>query len=309
MSNNEKKTGRKPGRPKKADAPVVPWAKIDTLLVMGEEVVDENGDTIVHYPSYREVAEQFGVAPSLIASYAKRRACMRRRKDAEARTRALAESEIIERRASDLAISTEDQLRIVDRGIIEFGKALDEGRARIDTVGDLNSLLRLKQLLLGNADTRQEVVHGLSLEDLQKKHQAMLRVITETSAAERREGTRLLVGAEVKSATDPKFEEGKNEHDPAIRPPEIEQDPPAQSPGAELAPPIPPDSPARPFDAEAEDMSVQFLNARDSGGLTDVLEHMEDTDSELDADVMDIEDEYGSDEAFDEQEDVSARNH
>ncbi|MCP4674547.1 MAG: hypothetical protein GY854_03320 [Deltaproteobacteria bacterium] len=195
----QSKANRKPGRPKKSDSPLVPWKEVDELLVMGDEVVTENGDKVVHYPTYRELADKYGVAASLIASYSRRHACLHRRNDAEARVRAFAESQIMERRAAELAVSNEDALKIIDMGILEFGKALEEGRARVDTVADLNTLLRLKQLLLGAADSRQEVMHGLSLEDLQKKHNQMLRVIAETSATDRKEGSRLLLGAEVSS--------------------------------------------------------------------------------------------------------------
>lgn len=217
---------RAPGRPRRADAPKVPWEEVERLLVTGEEVENENGFIVVHYPSYRDLGVRYGVAPSLIAGFSQRHNCLRRRKDTKIRAQALAESLVIERRAADLAVTTEDALRIIDMGIIEFGKALEEGRARVDTVADLNTLLRLKQLLLGDADSRQEVVHGISLEDLQQKHAEMLRIMADASAKRRRQGQRLITGdglAENKSNKEGKYIELENSPPETLSGPEVEQ--------------------------------------------------------------------------------------
>ncbi len=257
---DSQKANRKPGRPKKTDSPLVPWKEVDELLVMGEEVVTEKGDKVVHYPSYRELADNYGVATSLIAAYSRRRACLQRRNDAEARVRAFAESQIMERRAAELAVSNEDALKIIDMGILEFGKALEEGRARVDTVADLNTLLRLKQLLLGNADSRQEVVHGLTLEDLQRKHDQMIRVIAETSASDRREGNRLLLGAEVSTKSSDSDARSTQDDD---------------------------QPPALPLEAETQEMNVQLSptdEPADSQGTSDVDE-LEDTIGDTATDV------------------------
>lgn len=167
---------RKSGRPQKGEGPDVPWNEVDQLIVFGEKIVNENtGNTVIEYLSYRQIAERYGVAHSLVASYAKQHNCMRRRRENEGRIRIKAEEKLVEIRAEELTVSIEDALVIIDKGILEFGQALDEGRARVDTTGDLNTLLRLKQFLMGNADSRQEVLHGLSLEELQRRHKNMMQ--------------------------------------------------------------------------------------------------------------------------------------
>ncbi|MCA9241995.1 MAG: hypothetical protein KDA37_17410, partial [Planctomycetales bacterium] len=44
-----------------------------------------------------------------------------------------------------------------------------------DNPGDFNTMVRLKEFILGGADSRQEIHAALSLEDIQARHQRMLR--------------------------------------------------------------------------------------------------------------------------------------
>ena len=171
----KKKSALPPGRPKKVDAPLIPWEDIDHILVCGEEIVNEYGNKVVYYPSYRELGERFNVAHSLIARYSRHHNCILRRKDTKIRTRALAEGQVIARRAADLSVTMDDALRIIDLAIIRFGEALEEGRARVDSVADLNTLLRLKQLLLGQADSRKAIQHEINLDTLQQRHRQWLK--------------------------------------------------------------------------------------------------------------------------------------
>jgi hypothetical protein len=103
--------GRKPGRPYRAESPIIPWKQVDKLLVFGEEkVCEKTGNTIIAYPSYRDIAQKYGVAHSLISKYSNRHNCLARRHDAEIRVRSQAAAKILERRVEALAVSTEDVL-------------------------------------------------------------------------------------------------------------------------------------------------------------------------------------------------------
>jgi len=165
----------KMGRPRKADGPKVPYDVVDRLLVYGEEVESQNGGVTLVYPSYREVADRFGVSNSLIAQYSKKHNCLRRRKQQEGRAKAKADKQLVEMRASSLAVSHDHALQIVDDYILQFEKALADGRVRTDSPGDLNTMIRLKKFLEGGPDSRQEIHATLSLEDLQARHRAMLK--------------------------------------------------------------------------------------------------------------------------------------
>lgn len=163
---------KKIGRPKKSEPPRADYHAIDTLLVMGELRPDDGtgrGPTTV-YPSYRDLAKRFGISHSLIATYSSRHDCLRRRESAALRIRKLTDEKVIARRGTTLAESKERMLAIIDRYIEEFGKALEEGRVRVDSVSDLNVMVRLREFLQGGPDSRQEVRGLPTLEELNRRY-------------------------------------------------------------------------------------------------------------------------------------------
>lgn len=168
------KSSRARGRPRRADAPVVPWDEVDRLLVFGERVKDEStGREGVSFPSYTELATRYGVSKSRIGQYATRSKCLRRREETHQREQARYEQKVVERRAEARALGTEDVVRIIDGYIEGFSKAVDEGKVRFDSPADLDRLVRLKELMLGNADSRQEIQGGLTLDAIQQRHQRL----------------------------------------------------------------------------------------------------------------------------------------
>ncbi|HEU4409107.1 MAG TPA: hypothetical protein VFS43_27870 [Polyangiaceae bacterium] len=164
------------GRPRKAEPPRVPWNEVDRLLVFGESVPCADGaGQALRYPSYRELGERYGCASSVISDYSTKHNCMRRRAENEARTTAKADQKLVELRATALAYSKDNEVRIIDAYLAGFEKALAEGRVRFDNPSDFNTMVRLKEFVLGGADSRQEVTATLSLEALQARHRQMLR--------------------------------------------------------------------------------------------------------------------------------------
>lgn len=172
------RVARKPGRPRKADAPNIDYNELDRLLVFGEVVPAEKGEgTFVSYPTYRELGERFKVTHTSIYEYAAKHNCVRRRIDAEARIRIKADQKIIEMRATAIALSKDDELRIIDAYMSEFERALGEGRVRFDSPADFNTMARLKEFLQGGADGRQEIHASLTLEDIQARYRRAQNVI------------------------------------------------------------------------------------------------------------------------------------
>jgi len=179
-------TSRAKGRPPKGAPPALPSEEVDRLLVFGEVVTcDDGASTTVHYPTYRDLAERFQVSTTLIAKYSKDFNCLRRRKQAQASVQAKSEKKLIELRATAIALSKDDELRIIDGYLAGFEKALAEGRVRMDNPSDFNTMVRLKEFVLGGADSRQELHASLSLEDIQARHQSMIRVASGASEAVR----------------------------------------------------------------------------------------------------------------------------
>lgn len=186
MSDDSTTQAKKTGRPKKADGPRVPYQQVDRILVFGELVDSGDGkEPTVVFPSYRELAKRFGVCHSVIADYAKKHDCMRRREQAQSRVEARTDEKLIELRASAFAMSKDDTLRIIDAYIGGFEKAVADGRVRFENPTDFNTMVRLKEFIQGGADSRQEIHAALSLEDLQARHKQMLQGVEATTAAER----------------------------------------------------------------------------------------------------------------------------
>jgi hypothetical protein len=154
----------------------VPWDEVDSLLVFGESVPCADGvSQTTRYPSYRELAERYGCASSVISEYSTKHNCLRRRAENELRTKAKADQKLVELRATAIAFTRDDEVRVIDTYLVGFEKALAEGRVRFDNPSDFNTMMRLKSFLLGGADSRQEVTATLSLESLQARHRQMMR--------------------------------------------------------------------------------------------------------------------------------------
>jgi hypothetical protein len=167
--------GRGVGRPRKADAPLIAYEELDKLLVFGEVVVLPDGTTTTVYPTYRKLAERYGIVPSVIAAYVKSHNCMRRRKQAATRVAVRTEEKLIELRADAVAVGEDRLVQMIDDFLLSFERALKEGRVRSDNPTDVNTLARLKAFILGGADSRAEVRNILSLESLQERYARMVR--------------------------------------------------------------------------------------------------------------------------------------
>ncbi|NOK05947.1 MULTISPECIES: AT hook motif domain protein [Myxococcus] len=188
---------RKTGRPRKSEEPALPRQELDRALVFGDVKTLPDGSTMTSYASYRELAERFGVATSLVANYAKEHNCLRRREEAKTRIATKADQKLIEMRANAIAVSKDDALKMIDGYLLGFEEALSEGRVRVDNPTDFNTMVRLKEFVMGGADSRQELHASFSLEGLQARHAHALRAARETTPAERGE-----VDAEVTASDD-----------------------------------------------------------------------------------------------------------
>jgi len=177
------------GYRKQAGAPLknapgrVPYHEVDRLLVFGELVDGPEGEPpFVVYPSFRAIARRYGVNHSVIAGYAKRRDCLKRREQAQQRVTARVDDKLVEQRATEVAVGKGEAVRVIDTFIKGFEAALEEGRVRMDNPADFNTMLRLKEFLLGGPDARQEVHASLALEELQRRHARMMSVTGDVNA-------------------------------------------------------------------------------------------------------------------------------
>jgi hypothetical protein len=162
------------GRPRRADAPIIPWDEVDRLLVHGEKVKDEtSGHETRRFPSLEEVGKRYGVSKNRIWQYASKHKCLERRKESEVREQTRYDRIVNARRAEARALGTEDVVEVVDDYIRGFKQAVTDGKVRMDSPADLDRLVRLKELMLGNADSRQEIQGGLTLDAIQERHRKL----------------------------------------------------------------------------------------------------------------------------------------
>lgn len=157
------------GRPKGTNKPNVNWEEVDALLVHGETTIDEEGRVLTRYPSYRELGEKVGVAYTLIANYAQRHNCLERRGQVEKRFQEVKDQKLAEFRGDQVAVKIDDKIRIIDRCLIRFEEMAKEGQIQLSPA-DFNTFCRLKMFLQGDVDSRQEVMGGLTLDELQRRH-------------------------------------------------------------------------------------------------------------------------------------------
>jgi hypothetical protein len=179
------RTRRYKGRLKGVDMPRIPYEELDRLLVFGEVQELPDGGTTVVYPGVVELSRRYGCTNSHISKYAKKHNCWRRREEAQARIAVKVDQKLIERRADALAVSKDDAIRMIDNYLVNFERALAEGRVRFDNPVDFNTMLRLKEFVMGGADSRQEIHATMSLEAIQERHARMMKLMSEAGPAEK----------------------------------------------------------------------------------------------------------------------------
>ena len=163
------------GRRRKNREPSFPREEVDRLLVHGEKVELEGGKATARYPTYRELGERFGVSFSLIAQYSKQHNCLLRRKQLEKKALEISDAQLAELRADEITVSRDDAVRMIDRFCLQFEEALKEGRVRCDNPSDFNVLLRLRAFILGDADSRAQLLDNLSMEEMEERHKEFLK--------------------------------------------------------------------------------------------------------------------------------------
>lgn len=167
---------RRGGRPKRTDGPAFPREEVDRLLVHGEFDTLDDGETVVTYPTYRQLAERYGVTLSSIAEFSKKRNCRIRRKDQQLRVGKRAREQLTQRHADLVAVSLEeisDGLAIYIRKFVENVK---NGDVVCNNPAEFEKMVRLYHFVIGGPDSRREVNATVSLEALQERHMETFRV-------------------------------------------------------------------------------------------------------------------------------------
>lgn len=163
---------RRRGRPRGRTDPSIDWEPIERAYVYGDEVTkadfEGSGQTITdrHFPTVRELAARFNMSKSNVQYRVKRYGWQAKRDQ----YRKTFEQELTLAIAKARALSTADAVAILDSYIRQFADSIVEGRVRADAIADLNTAMRLKAFMQGEADSRSAVAHTVSLDALQAAH-------------------------------------------------------------------------------------------------------------------------------------------
>lgn len=185
---------RGPGRPHRGEGPAVDEGELDRLLVHGEEATTPSGKPTRRFPSYRELAERFGISKSLVGRYAQQHNCVARRRAALEAGKAptppadtAASSAHVPRspppapeleqsageldgalRGADDGLSVERILRMAERWLDLLEEAIDEGRLKPD-LADLERFIRVIKAAKEEGDERAGIPEGMpTLADLER---------------------------------------------------------------------------------------------------------------------------------------------
>jgi hypothetical protein len=170
----------KPGRPRRGTKPPIPWDEIEKEYICGEIMRQlEDGSFERHYPSIRDLAEKFSVQRTLVGYHSRRHNWPARREEFRNELR----TEIQQMRAKARALTIEEAMGILDAYLEKFRAAVESGHVRVDSITDFNTAMRLRQFLGGEADSRQEIQGGLTLEAIQARHAKVRQQLDEMTPA------------------------------------------------------------------------------------------------------------------------------
>lgn len=161
---------RPPGKPRKG-VPAVPWELIEHVLVFGE-IYQVDGKSLVRYPTPGELAKRFMVDRKQIQKRAKLLKLDEARARVKDRVDREVENVVVAEHAAAIVVGREKVNAICDEIIEKFAAMLKANKIRVDSIADLNTIVRLKEFINGGADSRQQTDHTITLESLMGRHNA-----------------------------------------------------------------------------------------------------------------------------------------
>jgi predicted transcriptional regulator len=175
------KTGRSTRSVEKEDRNT----EIERLLVEGELVTDTNGAEVRAYPLAYEVAERLGVSKSWVSKYARQNRCLERRAVFQHAVKTQVRDKIVRSEANRVAFERAEQLALCDQLLAKYTDAIESREVGNVTATDINAIVRLRHFISGDADSRAEVTHGVTLEMMQAAHREALRTVHIATPEER----------------------------------------------------------------------------------------------------------------------------
>ena len=158
---------RPPGRPRGRFDPRLDWDIIEREYVTGiaGEPGDRNHPAARHWPTFRELGARHGVSHARVHQKSKRYGWRKRREISKENYKLALDAALVKA----AALSTAEQVQYLDDYIRKFGKNIRDDRVRADAINDFDKAARLREFLLGNADSRAHTSHSLTLDAMQTR--------------------------------------------------------------------------------------------------------------------------------------------
>lgn len=153
------------GRPRGRFDPKIDWTMIRNRFVRGDVEMGADGPRVV-YASLRKLAEQHGVSHQSIHQKIQAEGWLTERDRFQQATTHKTDEKVAEARAE----ATVDALRVTDKWLARFAANVEANLVRADMVNDFDKLVRLREFLLGNAESRKDVNTTVSLDTLQARY-------------------------------------------------------------------------------------------------------------------------------------------
>lgn len=188
MAEREEKAANRKAGGQGLPVPKAVLDKLDELLVFGVKTRTADGGYEYIYPMGKEIAKTLGISEATVSLYRKQNLCEKRRQDIEAKRYAkdgyelTARLDKLDANGPNVDGTADQVLRVARKFLNRFERALDENRINITNVADLDRIVRLAQLVSGNADSRKEVKQVVSMDDLTKRFAMARQVEIEVSA-------------------------------------------------------------------------------------------------------------------------------
>lgn len=200
-----KKKAERRGRPRAGTGPEIDHAELERLLVHGEFTTDADGEVTHRYPSFRDLAERFGISFTLVQRFARRHNCLERRAGSGAQPPAEAPPPPPAAPAAPHAPATPGSapmLPTVREIFVGWVKAVQAGEVRIASAGEIEKMMKIAADLDAEAQMRALIPVGVpTLEELQDLHEKLLREYDATTPEGR--GELDLVGLAERAADEP----------------------------------------------------------------------------------------------------------
>lgn len=192
---------RQPGRPRRGTEPEFDHRELERLLIHGEWESEPGQPPRHRYPSYRELADRFGIAKSTVFRFSRHHNCLERRagsgvEDPPARTEEVSPDDAANAAEdveallaeSDFGEEGDDQrlLPTVREIFVTWVRSVREGEIRITSAGEIEKMMRIAADLDAEAQMRALIPEGVpTLDELQELYEERQRAFEASTPAMR----------------------------------------------------------------------------------------------------------------------------